>query len=179
MSNVASLARPYSKGIFAHAVAQNAIQKWVDGCNCIAQAFGDTQLQALIDNPSIDSSLKQQVFIDLLGTKGYEGFEKLLALLQRNKRINLLPTIALQLAAYAAQQAGTIAVAIISAHKLNAGQTQLIKKYLDAHTGANVAITNSVDKSLLGGFVIKGDDWVLDASLQGKLHKLTQQLLTY
>jgi F0F1-type ATP synthase delta subunit len=45
--------------------------------------------------------------------------------------------------------------------------------------GAKIESENIVDKSILGGFIAKFDDQMLDMSLNGKLNKLKESILDY
>ena len=48
--------------------------------------------------------------------------------------------------------------------------------YLKKRFGENLIIETKVDKSLIGGFLAKSGDDVIDASIKGKLEKLKIQI---
>ena len=46
---------------------------------------------------------------------------------------------------------------------------------LTEQTGATVVLTEAVDPDIIGGFVIKMDDYYLDSSILSKINRLRQE----
>ena len=65
---------------------------------------------------------------------------------------------------------------IASAHKLDEKQQQLLSDALSAKLERKVNLQVNIDKSLLGGAVIRAGDTVIDGSLRGRLTKLAESL---
>jgi len=67
---------------------------------------------------------------------------------------------------------------IISTRKLDNKIVKLLNRYIVEFLGAKkVILENSVDKSVLGGVVIKYKDKIFDASLKTKLRELKEGLI--
>ena len=67
-------------------------------------------------------------------------------------------------------------VLIISAFSLNKSQEEQIETLLKNRYGKNLYTKVEIDKTLLGGLIIKSGDEVIDHSIKGKLLKLKKQI---
>ena len=65
-------------------------------------------------------------------------------------------------------------VDIASAQELNAGQQKMLADALSEKLERKVNMQVSLDKSLLGGAVIRAGDTVIDGSIRGRLTKLAE-----
>jgi len=66
---------------------------------------------------------------------------------------------------------------IISPFELDEESREMINKYLNKKFGAKkFSIKEGIDKSLLGGFIIRDNDKIYDASLKAKINKLKNEL---
>ncbi len=72
----------------------------------------------------------------------------------------------------AAEARGEIAAEVTSAHALSAAQEAELKATLKSVAGKDVAISVTVDPSLLGGLVVKVGSRQIDTSLKTKLTSL-------
>ena len=66
---------------------------------------------------------------------------------------------------------------IITAFELSDTQLNQINDKLSNLTKTEVVGDNIIDKSILGGFIAKFDDQMLDMSTKGKLSKLKDKIL--
>ena len=73
---------------------------------------------------------------------------------------------------------GIIRGQLQTAYPLNERQLDLLNKQLNRITGKTVVITERVDKELLGGFIVRMQDTVIDSSLKNQLFKLRENLLS-
>ncbi len=68
-------------------------------------------------------------------------------------------------------------VSIESAHKLSKDNKDEILKFLDKKTkGAEIEWKESVNKKLLGGFILRYRDKIYDASLKNRLNQFNKQI---
>jgi F-type H+-transporting ATPase subunit delta len=72
----------------------------------------------------------------------------------------------------AAEHRGETAADVTSAHALTAAQQTELKAALKGVAGKDVAITVTVDPSLLGGLVVKMGSRQIDTTLKTKLNSL-------
>lgn len=133
------------------------------------------QLRELLANASIDSSEKSTVLQSIFN-KQSSTVKNLLLLLCEKKREQLLPDV---ISAFyqAYNQFNKIEnVTVYSALPLDKQSQDTISKIVKEKTGANqIVLTNQIDKSLLGGFVIRFGDYLLDTSIQSNLTKIKKE----
>jgi F-type H+-transporting ATPase subunit delta len=70
----------------------------------------------------------------------------------------------------------TMDVTLISAFEVSDDDTEKLAAALKKRLQRDVHFSATVDKSLLGGVIIRTEDTVIDNSVRGKLQKLAQVL---
>jgi F-type H+-transporting ATPase subunit delta len=71
---------------------------------------------------------------------------------------------------------GLVEAWVESVIELDGQQTQKIKELILKETGLNATIKNQIKKDILGGFIVKFDDLVLDMSIKGILERIEIKL---
>lgn len=94
-------------------------------------------------------------------------------ILAKHQMLKKAERIIAEYVAYAKKQEGILNIQISSARKLDAKTIEIIK---DAF-GKKVEAIESLDESLLGGFVVKTADKIFDASIKKQLVRLKQSLV--
>jgi F-type H+-transporting ATPase subunit delta len=89
-----------------------------------------------------------------------------------NRRLFVLPGMISAFRRIAAEHRGEAAAEVTSAHALTAAQEKELKAALKSVAGKDVAISVTVDPSLLGGMVVKIGSRQIDTSLKTKLNSL-------
>lgn len=174
MSDSTTIARPYAKAIFEHALAEKKLAEWSDLLLILAQAVLTPLASEFIANPA--STDEQQ--IELLQAvcsakvKDNKSLNNLIALLATNKRLMLLPEIKALYEIHRAEQEKTLGVDVISFSDVSPAQQQQLIESLSNRLQRKVSLKISIDPSLLGGAVIRAGDLVIDGSVRGKLNKL-------
>ncbi len=73
---------------------------------------------------------------------------------------------------------GVVEAEVTSARELDKDVLKLVKDYVEKLSGAKeVALTEKVDKSILGGVVIKYEDQVMDGSLKARIKELKENMI--
>ncbi len=67
---------------------------------------------------------------------------------------------------------------LLSAQPFSATQLQSLKKHLDRISGKNVQLDQQVDSALIGGFVVRMDDTVIDNSIKNQLVKMKAYMIS-
>lgn len=96
-------------------------------------------------------------------------------LLERNA-LSLLPLIVVELEKYLDQQDGQLKAELFSAHQANKVITSELRQFLTDKSKEKVILREHLDKDLLGGFVLKWQDFLLDVSVKAELGRLNRQL---
>lgn len=131
--------------------------------------------QMMLTSPIIKADKKIAIFNEIFGE--FEEISKaFVALITKNGREGLLPEIAAAFAALVMKTKGIVPVTIVSASPLDAAVRKQIVDKIEAATPGTIQVTEEVDASLIGGFVVKMGDTRIDASVASKLAQLKQQL---
>jgi F-type H+-transporting ATPase subunit delta len=102
--------------------------------------------------------------------------QNFVAILSENRRLQLLPQISHQFEIMKANREKAVDVDLVAAHEMDADQQQKLSDALSAKLERKVNMQVSLDKSLLGGAVIRAGDTVIDGSIRGRLTKLAESL---
>lgn len=178
MSDSSTIARPYAKAIFEHALAENKLAEWSAHLAVLTQIVLNPEAAQFIENPA--STMEHH--IELLqgvinaGSKKNESINNLIVLLATNKRFMLLPEIYAHYELLRAEQEKTLNVEVSSFSDLSEAQKERLITSLSQRLQRQVALKISVDPSLLGGAIIRAGDLVIDGSVRGKLSKLATDL---
>lgn len=75
------------------------------------------------------------------------------------------------------EASGELEIEIVSARPLSEVSDSSLKKYLAAKSGASdVKISENIDKDIIGGFILRYQDKVIDASLKHSLLSFQKQI---
>ena len=176
MAELITLARPYAKAAFERAKAQQALAEWAEVLNAAGQVAADEATRQLLTDPGLAEQKKADVILDCTGKSVSEEQRNFLTILADNRRLALLPEIATLFNSFRADLERTIDINVSSAFELTAEQQQKLAEALSRKLDRNVQIEAAVDKSLIGGLVVRAGDLVIDASVRGKLTKLAESL---
>jgi F-type H+-transporting ATPase subunit delta len=129
----------------------------------------------LLNSPVVKSDKKISIFQTL-----FADFDELsslfMELITKNRREYMLDDIALSYQALLKAHHGIIPVSIFSARPLDANtRTTLIKK-IGAAVQGKPEISEILDESLIGGFIVRMDDMQIDASVSSQFKNLKQRL---
>lgn len=97
---------------------------------------------------------------------------KFLGVLASNRRLNALAGSITDFEKLLANHKGEVSADVVSARKLTKKQLDDLTKKLKTAIGRDVAVTSTVDESLLGGLTVKVGSRMVDSSLKTKLDNL-------
>jgi F-type H+-transporting ATPase subunit delta len=177
MTELATTARPYARAAFATAGAASQLAEWSAFLSRAAAVVRDPQALPLIGNPRV--SVSELVdFLLQIATDGKPSAEQaaqqrnFLQLLADNRRLKLLPEIAAQFEVLRSEAEHIADVDVISARELTDEQAKRLQAVLERRLGLAVRLHPQVDKSLVGGAIVRFGDFVVDGSLRGRIERL-------
>lgn len=176
MSELSTLARPYAAAVFKRASESGSAQQWSDMLNFIAAVVKDNKISALIANPKVSKDKLVSVLLDIgQGQLNQEG-QNFLKLLVQNDRLTLAPQIATLYETHKADAEGYVDVDVKTAYAFTKEEQKKFTSSLEKTLAKKVHLNISVDKSLIGGFLAKAGDRVIDGSVKGRLQQLAKKL---
>lgn len=178
MSDSTTIARPYAKAIFEHALAENKLSQWSDYLTILAESVSTPEISQFIANPASTDEQQIELLIAVCGTKLKESdsLNNLIKLLAINKRLMLLPEIKALYEVHRAEQEKILEVDVVSYSELTSAQQKRLSESLSQRLARKVSLKISIDPTLLGGALIRAGDLVIDGSVRGKLNMLSTSL---
>jgi F-type H+-transporting ATPase subunit delta len=171
-SGAKQIAERYVKALFdASAKAQDAVEK---DLLALESVFSESEeFQSLLSNPLLTREQQAKAADAVLAKiKANKITRQFIALLARQKRLDLLPDIIALYMDKAMAERGEMKAEVISATPLKAADIAAISAKLGGMYGKKILLETREDKELLGGVVIKIGSLQLDSSLSGKLQRL-------
>mgnify|MGYP005714767141 FL=1 len=177
MKNTSSSNR-YSDAIFEIASQDNNLNEWGDFLNDLSEIFKDRKIQKFFLDPKINNNDK----VALISESDIESDDKkinFLRLMIEKNKLFLIDSIHDRYKKLIDLNNGVKRAEIITAFELTETQLNQINDKLSNITKTKVIGNNVVDKSILGGFIAKFDDQMLDMSTIGKLSELKDKILEW
>jgi F-type H+-transporting ATPase subunit delta len=176
MTDFTTAARPYANAVYDLAHESSELGSWSDALANLAAVVNDAQISKLLDAPESGKNQKGELIIQVLGDKLNEQQQNLVRLMAENGRLKLMPDVLEQFEVARAKAENKVEAEVISAFELTAKQTGELVNTLKNKLGCEVTLTTTIDKSLIGGVVIKAGDTIIDASMKSQLNSLALSL---
>ncbi len=176
MSELATLARPYAAAVFKRAKETQATSQWSQSLAFLSAVMKNEDISALVDNPRVNKQRLSALMLDICQGQVNEENENLLKLLIDNNRLSLLPFITSLFEAFKADDEGYEEVEVLSAYSLSKEAKQDLTATLEKTLGKKIHMNVTVDKSLIGGVLVRAGDRVIDGSIRGRLQQLAKRL---
>ena len=174
MAELSTLARPYAKAAFEYAMEAGDLQGWSDSLGTVSSVAKQSSVDQLLSSPSSTASEQAAALTGICGESLSSAGKNFICILSENRRLKLLPQIAHQFEIMKANQEKAIEVDVASAQPLDEEQQEKLTEALSKKLERKVNMQVRLDKSLLGGAVIRAGDTVIDGSIRGRLTKLAE-----
>ena len=135
------------------------------------------EFSLFLKNPILNDLKKKQILTEILEKKVNALTFKFIMLLTTKDREGLLPEIIRQFYRLRDERIGILNVTARTTVKFTTSQEQELVRKLAAATKKQVRVNYIIDSSLKGGFTVKFDDTVWDASVVRQLDLLRQKFM--
>ncbi|MGZ5052041.1 MAG: F0F1 ATP synthase subunit delta [Methylobacter sp.] len=176
MSELATLARPYAAAVFKRSKETGTIDQWSKNLAFMSAVLKDKEISVVVDNPKISKEELSSLMLDICHEQIGEEGANFLKLLVENNRLILVPTISELFEAYKAESEGYVDVEVATAYAFSKEEKQHFASALEKTLSKKVHMKVTVDKSLIGGVVVRAGDKVIDGSIKGQLQQLAKRL---
>lgn len=176
MAELTTLARPYAKAVFEYADAAGDLATWSKELATAAVVVEQDAMVNTLANPGLTHQQKAEAFVGVCGEELNQSAQNFIKVLAENKRLELLPFIATLYEQFKSQREKAIDVDVATAFEISGDLEAKLAKALSAKLDREVTVQSSVDKSLLGGVVVRAGDTVIDGSVRGRLAKLAETM---
>jgi F-type H+-transporting ATPase subunit delta len=131
----------------------------------------------MLHNPLIPSRIKSDMFVKLLKDEVGDLTIHFLCFVCEKRRTGLLPAMIHRFEEFVHSFKGIVTAEIISAQLLDDEQLIQIRDQLVEKLEKTIELKHSVNKNLVGGFVIRIKDTVVDLSVNGQLEKIKEKMV--
>ncbi len=177
MEHPSRLAYRYAKALIDLATEKEALDQIRQDLALVEALFTEIpELKAFLQNPTVSASEKKKVLEEVFQPRVSKLFYHFLLLLNQKHRDALLAEVFVAVQRLEEKAEGKERVLIQTAVALSEGEQQRLIQRLEQFTGKVLIPEFSVDPALLGGFVARFENRVLDASIRHQLRRLQQQL---
>lgn len=165
----------YAKAVLSLATDQKATDSVNKDMKQIVKTIAESDdLREMLQNPLVRSSVKESVLNQVFNNTN-EITGNLLNTLIANKRIALLEDVASKYNQLYDTLKGTEIAKVTTAVPLTDALKAKVLAKVKELTGKEVEVVNSIDESILGGFILRVGDIQYNASIANKLNKLKRE----
>jgi F-type H+-transporting ATPase subunit delta len=170
-------AKRHAQAVFQLALKNNEVEKWRAELISIATALSDSQLKVILENPKVRISDKEQLINRCLpGLSQLSlNFAYLLVIKQR---LGILTQIVAEYEHMADAYQGVEHAKVTTAVPIDNEEQKKLGERMAAITKKQVVLTTEVDPSIVGGFIARIGDTLIDGSTKSKLEALKKRLVT-
>lgn len=172
------LARRYAKAIFTVGQQQGNYEDYNEVLQGVASLYAShPEVADAVTNPLYPMDVKEKVMQGMVASMGVDNvMGNFLNLLVQKKRAGLLPEIAASYQVMVDEARNISHGSVITAIELDENLKANVQTVLEKLTGKKVALTTSVDPSIIGGIIAKVGDLVLDGSIRTQLAGLKDSI---
>ncbi len=165
----------HAQAVFEIAVETNQLDKWQTDLEMMAVILGDAQISNILANPKVSWDKKK----DLLdrGLKGMSPMAMNLAyLLVFKNRLQLVHSLESEYKRLLNSYRGLELAEVTTATPISDREAEKVGKGLASLSGKKIMLELSVDPEILGGFVARLGDKLVDASARTRLQELRRSM---
>ena len=175
MSGIRAAIR-YAKAILEIADSKGVTSEVSADMTLIAKTItGNTELTHFIQNPLIKTDTKKNVVIEVFASVN-PVTQSLFHLLLENKRFEILAAIAVEYNNLFDVMNGVEVAKVTTAFPMDAALEAKVLAKIATFSDKKVTIENTVDASIIGGFILRIGDKQYNASVANRLHVLKREL---
>ena len=175
MQEKTTIARPYAQAAFELARDQDSLDQWSGLLQRLGAVIADPLMRSLLNHPKLEEEALIGIIVDLCGDAVFDYGKNFIRILAAAGRLGVAREISELFETKRAEHIGLSEVEVISAYPLSDDQASRIQENMSKKLGSRVEISSHVDESLIGGVIIRAGDSVIDASLRGRLHELSNE----
>jgi F-type H+-transporting ATPase subunit delta len=176
-AEITTIARPYARAAFSVALDDaSGLASWSRMLKLLSAAVSTGRVRQALGNPRLTTVQEASLLLEIMGEELSDKGKNFATVLAEYGRISLLPTIYELFELMKAHHEKTMDVSLTSAFEISDEDTQKLATALKKRLQRDIHFSSTVDKSLLGGVIIRTEDIVIDNSVRGKLEKLAQAL---
>jgi len=166
----------YAQALLDLAIEKNSLDAVANDMKYFSTICAENRdFELMLSSPIVKADKK----IDIIKAV-FEQFNLLsisfIELIAKNRREGILPQIALEFDALLKAHKGIVPITITSAKKLDDSTKAAIVTKVQSSVKGTLEVTEMLDETLIGGFIVRMGDTQIDASVASQLTNLKQRL---
>ncbi len=171
------ISKRYAKALFGFSQEQNNLELIKQDMDYIHELCNVSKdFVGMLESPVIKVHKKMEIIAAILKDEVSETTMKFLALISKSRREKIIPNLSEEFILMYNEFIGLKKVDLYSAVELPSSLKNKIMKVLAEQTDKRIELTQNIQEDLIGGFVLKMDDMLFDASLKNQLSKIKNHL---
>ena len=175
MARVVS-ARRYAQAVLQIATERDDVEQWLADLEVLASATRNEDFVIFADSPKVPTADKVKVMQEAFGDSISQLALNLTYLLASRNAITSLPEIADAFEDFVDRGKGVERAEVTSSVALDQETLEGISDVLRDKVGKELLVSTKVDPSILGGFVAKVGDRVIDGSIRTQFENMRRHL---
>jgi F-type H+-transporting ATPase subunit delta len=169
-------AKRHAQAAFQIAQERGELDKWRSDLELIAAVFSDPELLPVLEDTKVRFEDKAKAVSQGLSGAG-ELALNLAKLLILRHRIKLMPQIAEEYGRLVDHHKGIEHAEVVTAVPIDQSTEESLREHLVKITKSQIVLTARVDPEIIGGFVARVGDKVIDGSVRSRLQSLRQRII--
>jgi F-type H+-transporting ATPase subunit delta len=169
-------AKRHAQAVFQLALERGELEKWLEDLKTIATTLSQPQLMAILESPKVHLDEKMELISRCLPGVSQLALN-LVYLLVARRRLRLIDEIASEYQRLADAYQGLEHAEVTTAIPLDEEDRKRLSERLAELTGTRIMLSTKVDPNVIGGFVVRIGDRLIDGSTKSKLDSLRKSLV--
>jgi F-type H+-transporting ATPase subunit delta len=169
-------AKRHAQAVFQLALERGELEKWLEDLKTIATTLSQPQLMAILESPKVHLDEKMELISRCLPGVSQLALN-LVYLLVARRRLRLIDQIASEYQRLADAYQGLEHAEVTTAIPLDEEDRKRLSERLAELTGTRIMLSTKVDPNVIGGFVVRIGDRLIDGSTKSKLDSLRKSLV--
>lgn len=168
-----SISSRYAKAFYEYAEQKDALNKISEDVLFVNNTLDSSkELRSVLKSPVIKEEKKHAIIKNLFNEKVDTATINFLDFIINKNREDLLFNITKRFLKLSDEHAGIMNARVTSAVELDSVQKENIKKKLEDYTNKKIRLSFALNEKVIGGFIVKIEDTVIDASVRRQLQSL-------
>jgi F-type H+-transporting ATPase subunit delta len=165
----------YAQAVFEIALEGNKLKEWQSNLTKIAKLVEDEEFVGLAENPKIHFDLKTKLVQEKLGKINPMALNLIYLLISKGK-LKTAGQISEEYNHLLNEYYGIKSAEVTTAVPLDIAEKEKLCRNLETLVGKKVSMKVEVDRDILGGFIARIDDSLIDGSIRNRLEMLKKRL---
>jgi F-type H+-transporting ATPase subunit delta len=172
-----SVSTRYAKALIELSESERSFDKVAEDIDFVLNTFRDSKdLSKVIASPIVAAEKKRDILDAIFGERIAKTTLDFLKFIVNKNREDIFGSILARFAELRDEKLGIFRVEVTTAYEMPEDQKKMLETKLSDFTGKKIKATYKIDASIIGGFLVKMKDTIIDASVKNQLEILRKRL---